>query len=169
MDHKIDKNGPFKIGYMYGFNQYHKAKFLLKYALTSTRTNTIAIYLNEYNPGTFSPNILDKCESHFLSISTRKPTKELSSIFKLCDPANLKNETVRLFLIKTEDMKERTIKAGGQKKLSDVEVKYFSLNQALGKSELNDFKISYEFLDFDWKNHEAQSVCNFVYTHRNGQ
>lgn len=152
---------------MYGFNQYHKAKFLLKYALTSTRTNTIAIYLNEYNPGTFSPAIADKCESHYLSISTRKPTRELSSIFKLCDPANLKNETVRLFLIKTGDLNKRI--TGGQEKLSDVEVKYFSLNQALGRSELNDFKISYEFLDFDWKNHEAQSICSFVYTYKNAQ
>ena len=149
------EEGPFKIGYMYGLNQYHKDNFLLRYSLTTSRMNTIAIYVDHYNPALF-PTLGDKCQSHFLSISARKASNDLAPIFKLCDPADLKNETVRLFMVRAPAL--------GAKRLSGIQVEYFSAEQALGKTELNDFRISYEFLEFDWGSHEAQSVCNFVYT-----
>jgi hypothetical protein len=40
----------FHIGYLFGMNQYHPKSFTLKYILKTEKFNTIAIFLNRYQP-----------------------------------------------------------------------------------------------------------------------
>ena len=168
------RNHKFQVGYLYGFNQIHRSRFQLKYLLHTKRFNTIAIYLNSYKPSKSAES--HSCNQH-LSIETtsqlisnyqdyyedydyektlrnQSDKHKQSILFKVCNPNELSNHTVRLFLVKTTEAK--------LKPKTNLAVTYFSSNETLF-SEMNDFKISYEFLDFDWKHHQANSICNFVY------
>ena len=87
-----------------------------------------------------------------------KPSKDRNLVYKICDPFDLGNGGVKSFMIKSDS---KLVK-------KNLDITYFSSNEALGSSELEDFKLSYEFLDFDWKNHQKDSICDFKYSFKSG-
>ena len=87
-----------------------------------------------------------------------KPFKDRNLVYKICDPFDLGNGGVKSFMIKSDS---KLVK-------KNLDITYFSSNEALGSSELEDFKLSYEFLDFDWKNHQKDSICDFKYSFKSG-
>ena len=172
---KLDND--FKIGYLFGINQYNYKSFMLSYVLKTKKFNTIAIFLDKYQP-----KVLDfKCESVYLSIETSnqlitkyqdyddeyddfefKPANENSMkslLFKICNPKEITSKTIRFFLIKstsnTDDKKS-------MKSKTNILVNYFT-NNSIAKPAAFDFKINYEFFDFDWKTYQENTICDFIY------
>ena len=114
-----------------------------------------------------------KCKDHYLTIETQKKKSlnlgqtqtEMNSIFKICNPNSITNETIRLFLIKADTLNLQEQNQEMERKgTSDLEITYFSSNEALARSELDDMKISYEFLTFDWTDHVKHSICDFEHS-----
>lgn len=221
---KIEENGVFKVGYLYGMNQYHavdeSTDFNLKYVLKSNRFNTIALYIENFKP----PD--NDCEANYLSIETSNqpltshryseedyeeydetkkginptdfldakttalPTRAKSSnknqrpagkpvshkipLVRLCNQNDFNNTAIRSFLIKSvsskndsemmlDDMRRFKTSAIVSYHTSDVQTK---ANNRVNIGSMNtqfDFKISYEFLNFDWHAYQENSVCDFIY------
>ncbi len=177
-NNKLDND--FKIGYLFGINQFNYKSFRLSYVLKTKKFNTIAIFLDKYQP-----KVLDfKCESIYLSIETSnqlinkyhdyedeyddddfnefKPANENSMkslLFKICNPKEITSKTIRFFLIKstsnTDDKKSNKSK-------TNILVNYFT-NNSIVKPAAFDFKINYEFFDFDWKTYQENTICDFIY------
>lgn len=198
----------FKVGYLYGMNQYHPSTFTLTYVLRTKKFNTIALFVEKYQPKQQTSQETNKCDSVYLSIETSnqlltqfqdydddyddltsaqtdlikttasvEPSLNLTSqfkhhsnenslktsLFKVCDPKEITSRTIRLFLIKsTSGLDEKLAKS---KSKTSILVNYFTNNQALvpKSTGLFDFKMTYEFFDFDWRYYQEQTVCNFVY------
>ena len=195
-----DFSSQFKIGYLYAINQFHPNSFTLKYTLRTKKYNTIAIYLDKYQPaGKVKTD--DMCQVNYLSIETNNQMissfqdyyyddedstgdiklgtvsnktvplrfkfdendeSQKSSLLKICDPSEITNKTTRFYLIKTSNNHQNPKKLI-TKSRTNLVVNYFSANQQLISSQLFDFKITYEFFDFDWKTYQENSICNFVY------
>lgn len=61
-------------------------------------------------------------------------------------------------------MNSRTGSSSNNKARTDLTVSYFNLHATLSESaRLMDFKLSYEFIDFDWHAYQEGSLCDFVY------
>ncbi len=151
----------FKIGYLFGLNQYHPTNFKLNYEIKTNSFNTIAIYLIRYDPHDFVAS--SKCQVNYLTIEapvTNSNKNQMSQLFKICQPDELTNKTTRLFLVKAA-------KAGGAS--PDLTVQYFALRESIGTNEMSNFILSYEFLNFDWDNYVTGSVCDFEYISNSGR
>ncbi|CAF0987979.1 unnamed protein product, partial [Brachionus calyciflorus] len=142
-----NKNDQFKIGYLFNINQYQPVGFSLKYTLKSSKFNTIAINLDRYQSEG------DTCRHNFFSIESTDVNKSIPLI-KLCNRSSFNQLAVKYFLIKTSDYSE--------KKNKDLVITYFNTNPTLN-SKFNDFRLSYEYLNFDWSNYKNDTLCDFVY------
>lgn len=81
------------------------------------------------------------------------------TIVKLCDKTNFNSTQTKFFLIKTA-----ASTSSGKTPRSDLVVSYFNLFATLSETaRLNDFRISYEFVNFDWHAYQEASLCNFIY------
>ena len=81
----------------------------------------------------------------------------MKTIVQLCDKSDFNNSQTRFFLIKTAQ-------AANTKARSDLVVSYFNKYATLSETaRLNDFRISYEFIDFDWDAYQQGTSCDFVY------
>ena len=169
----------FKIGYLYGLNQYHAEDFSLSYLLDTNDSNTIAIFVNEFESSnqsnTNNINKTSRCSKKFLKIETiskihnndmetfqdnkidhKTPKMQL---LKICDNDDLLNASNRNFLIKTNtQLDDLTVKK------TLVLITYFKNKDSLtDNADLFDFKINFEFIKFDWNFYKQGSVCDFVY------
>ena len=215
----------FKIGYLYGLNQYQTNEFTLRYLIRTKRFNTIAVYLDKYQPSfnmetlaklNGSNETLNKCSLNYLTIETTNfvvnqyeedyddeqfivndsgdflfprtkfksnsnSNKNLASfkfkydnfgdgqrnsLAKLCEPNDINNVTNRFFLIKTSNMNDYNKKSQSKTGLrnTNVLITYFSRNQSLTQtSKLLDFKVTFEFIDFDWHTYQSNTICDFLY------
>lgn len=146
-------------------NQYQPDGFKLKYILESTRFNTIAIYLDNYQPSSVRGNSSEACKENYLTMESlnHDPSLEVeeqsrkSLLVKLCTRADFERTPVKYFLIKTSS----NFESGHKKHLL---ITYFSSNASLTQSsKLFDFKLSFEYINFDWHTYQKNSVCDFVY------
>lgn len=96
------------------------------------------------------------------SKSSEYPNQK-QTIVKLCDKANFNSTQTKFFLIKTAATAS-TPTSGGKTPRSDLVISYFNLFATLSETaRLNDFRISYEFVNFDWHAYQEASLCNFIY------
>lgn len=196
----LDENVNFyKLGYLFNVNQYQPNDFTLKYVLETNSYNTIAIFLDKYQPFVSNNNNSqigqDACKETYLSIETiynnhefeehpkhndfedhsssSKPKTRLNLrekqsknlLVKICDRADFDQTVIKYFLIKTSvnqiDDEDATFPIKLKRNLL---ISYFSSNPALVQaSRLFDFKLSFEYLNFDWQTYQENSVCDFVY------
>ena len=96
-----------------------------------------------------------------------------SLLFRVCDPREITSKTIRFFLIKsTGAFDEQTNRLRSK---TSIQVNYFTSQShmlpyaSLPRLSLFDFKLSYEFFDFDWLNYQENSVCDFVYDHSSSE
>jgi hypothetical protein len=108
------------------------------------------------------------------------PTKNLSSqlthhtdenslksvLFRVCDPKEITSKTIRFFLIKSTGALDE--KTNRMRSKTSILVNYFLsqghlLPYTSPKSSLFDFKLSYEFFNFDWFSYQENTVCDFIY------
>lgn len=101
----------------------------------------------------------DKKRKFMFSSKSNHYPNQKQSIVKLCNKEDFNGTQTRFFLVKTAQSRPLSSKAR-----SDLIVSYFNLFATLSESaRLNDFRISYEFVDFDWHAYQDGSLCNFVY------
>jgi hypothetical protein len=115
-----------------------------------------------------------KISSRSYSFNERTNTQQSQLLVKLCDAEDL-NNNYRFFLIKSsssvfklnksDDWQTNTVPNNNINKTENLNVliTYFSSTDALFTNRLFDFKIGFEYVNFDWSNYQKSSVCDFIY------
>jgi hypothetical protein len=191
---QISKNS-FKIGYLYGINQYHEEMFTLKYVLKTKRFNTIAIHLDRYEPSSTKKGLnsapswsdhakisINKCSVNYLSLETNdyllmdenyhvtklkqiNQTMNEKISMKICDANDLNNSTWASRFFLVKTAATNS-PISSQMRTSLI-IKYFTTQpKVTHPAYLYDFKMSFEMIDFDWHTFKTDSVCDFVYNLR---
>ena len=149
----------------------------LKIETTNQLLTTIKEEDDEDYPFIKSSNDYYETNSSFNYLTYDDVNHNTNLLIKICNPlsdqdskigihgthSNI-NPSARFYLIRSsaemndmEDENERT-------KKTNVLISYFNSNQTLiDSSSLFDFKISYEFFNFDWLTYQSNSVCDFTY------